>query len=286
MTASRTTTPTAIPTPTPTKAGDVRSSEPLRHGAYICVRAMRDLRPLGAAVRALTDRLGLINEYQPGDDHPRDAIGFLRRVAATPAAIADEQLARADAIVHIASPARAIVDEACSELTRLLACDGDGDSAPRILGGVVRPMTYTGNAMYNFAYAHRVLQQPGASAPHAFLLPMSKTAAWWRKDWMERHTYFLPRYDDGRLVHQGHVLASAAGVPCLMRRTYRHAVEPAPDGAYDFVTYFECADADVATFREVCAALRDEARNPEWQFVREGPLWQGRRVATWEELVA
>ena len=42
---------------------------------------------------------------------------------------------------------------------------------------------------------------------------MSKTAAWWAKDWMERHTYFLPRYDDaGRMVNEGHALASAAGI--------------------------------------------------------------------------
>jgi hypothetical protein len=52
------------------------------------------------------------------------------------------------------------------------------------------------------------------------------------------------------------------------------------------VTYFECADADVPTFHQVCAALRDVARNPEWKFVREGPVWHGRRVATWAELFA
>jgi hypothetical protein len=34
----------------------------------------------------------------------------------------------------------------------------------------------------------------------------------------------------------------------------------------------------------VCAALRDVKRNPEWEFVREGPCWHGRRVATWPEL--
>jgi hypothetical protein len=123
--------------------------------------------------------------------------------------------------------------------------------------------------------------------PNAFLVPMSKTADWWKKDWMERHTYFLPRYDDeGRMVNQGHALASEAGIACLMRRTYRHPVEPAPAGAYDFITYFECADADVPTFHEVCAALRDLKRNPEWRFVREGPTWHGRRVATWAELFA
>jgi hypothetical protein len=114
---------------------------------------------------------------------------------------------------------------------------------------------------------------------------MSKTADWWKKDWMERHTYFLPRYDDaGRMVNEGHALASAAGIACLMRRTYKHETEPAPAGAYDFITYFECADADVPTFHEVCAALRDVTKNPEWRFVREGPTWQGRRVATWAEL--
>jgi hypothetical protein len=35
-----------------------------------------------------------------------------------------------------------------------------------------------------------------------------------------------------------------------------------------------------------CAALRDLDRNPEWKFVREGPTWQGRRVATWDELLS
>jgi len=42
----------------------------------------------------------------------------------------------------------------------------------------------------------------------------------------------------------------------------------------------------VPTFHRVCAALRDVARNPEWKFVREGPTWHGRRVATWAELFA
>jgi hypothetical protein len=295
--------------PSPTTANDLRSNEPIRHGAYLCLRAPRAARELGPAVRALADRLGLRNEFEPGADHPRDAIAYLRRIEATPAAIArsgsagprtkeartkearsnaqrceesiDDELLRATAIVHVAAPSPGPVDELCAELGRLLG----PDAAPRILGGVVRPPSFTGAAMHDFAYGHRVLQQPGSAAPHAFLLPMSKTAAWWRKDWMERHTYFLPRYDDaGRMTHQGHALASAAGIAALMRRTYKHPAEPAPTGAYDFVTYFECAGDAVPTFHEVCAALRDVARNPEWAFVREGPTWHGRRVAAWEEL--
>ena len=122
--------------------------------------------------------------------------------------------------------------------------------------------------------------------PNAFLVPMSKTPAWWAKDWMERHTYFLPRYDaaagwSARVMRWPRRPAFG-----LLRRTYKHDDEPAPGGAYDFVTYFECADADVPTFHEVCASLRDVKQNPEWRFVREGPTWHGRRVPTWQAMLS
>jgi hypothetical protein len=267
------------------RANDVRSTDVLRHGAYLCLRVPDEARRTVAdsPVAALAARLGLRNEFDPGDGHPMDAVAFLRRVGATPGPRVDDELLHADAVIHVASPSGAAVAEFCAEATRLLA----PVAKPLVLGGVVRPMTYTGNAMHNFAYAHRVLQQPGPAAPNAFLVPMSKTAAWWRKDWMERHTYFLPRYDDdGRMVSEGHALASAAGIACLMRRTYKYPTEPAPEDAYDFITYFECADADVSTFHAVCGALRDVTKNPEWLFVREGPTWHGRRVAAWAELFA
>jgi hypothetical protein len=265
------------------RADDVRSNDITRHGAYLFWRVPAAARPAAAAaaVPALADRLGLRNEFTAGDGHPDDAIAFLRRTDATPADIADERLLGADAAVHVASARASLVEELCAEATRLLAALGP----PLVLGGVVRPPKYTGDAMHNFAYAHRVLQQPGTAAPHAFFAPTSKTAAWWAKDWMERHTYFLPRYDDaGRRASEGHALAAAAGIPCLMRRTYVSTEQPAPPGAYDFLNYFECADAGVPTYHAVCAALRDVTRNPEWKFVREGPTWHGRRVATWPEL--
>jgi len=265
------------------RANDVRSTEAIRHGAYVCLSVPPEARRLvvDAAVTPLADRLGLRNEFEPGDQHPPDAVAFLRRVGATPADIADDKLLGADAIVHIASATAGPVTEFCAELARLLG----PEITPRVLDGVVRPTNYTGNAMHNFAYAHRVVQQPGPVMPDAFLVPMSKTTDWWDKDWMERHTYFLPRYDDsGRMLNEGHVLAAEAGIACLMRRTYWNAAEPAPAGAYDFISYFECANDDIARFHEVCAALRDVAKNPEWAFVREGPTWHGRRVPTWAEL--
>ncbi len=267
------------------RASDVQPTESLRHGAYLClnVPAGAQRAAAGAAVPALAARLGLRNEFEPGDGHPPDAIAFLRRLGATPGHVADDGLLGADAVVHVASASADLVAEFCAEASRLLG----PAIAPLVLGGVVRPTSYTGNAMHSFAYAHQVVQQPGTLMPNGFLMPMSKTAAWWEKGWMERHTYFLPRYDDScRMVNEGHALASAAGIACLMRRTYKNAAVPAPPGAYDFITYFECADADVPTFHEVCAALRDVKKNPEWKFVREGPTWHGRRVATWTELFA
>ena len=267
------------------RANDVRSTDIMRHGAYVCLSVPASVRGsvAGAAVPALVAHLGLRSEFESADGHPPEAIAFLRRVNATPADVSDEALRRADAVVHVASAQAEPVAEFCAGMARLLA----PAVTPHVLGGVVRPMSYTGNAMHNFAYAHRVLQAPGPLMPNAFLVPLRKTAAWWEKGWMERHTYFLPRYDDtGRMVNEGHALAAEAGIACLMRRTYKNPTEPARDGAYDFITYFECADADVPRFHEVCAALRDVKRNSEWAFVREGPTWHGRRVATWAELFA
>jgi hypothetical protein len=262
----------------------VLAGETLRHGAYLCLRFADgvDRRALAALdIPALATQLGLDNEFGPRSAPPSQAIAFLRRIGATPADIADDGLLHAGAVVHVAAPKAEPVRDFCAAAARRL----EPLARVRVLGGVVRPKVYTSAAMDKFAYAHAVVQQPGDAMPNAFLCPMSKTAAWWKKDWMERHTYFLPRYDDaGRRISAGHALASAAGIPCLLRRTYKYETEPAPDGRYDFVSYFECADADVPTFHAVCAALRDVAQNPEWAFVREGPTWHGRRVATWPEL--
>ena len=264
------------------RADDVRPQEALRHGAYVCFEASKTIpATAGAVVQSLARRLGLRNEFDAAGGDPEASVAYLRRAGAMPGDIPDAALARADAVVHVAAPSPEPVDDLCAELVRLLGPEIE----PRVLRGVVRYPTFTGKAMFDFAYAHRVLQQPGAVMPNSFLVPLCKTADWWRKDWMERHTYFLPRYDDdGRMRHEGHALAAAAGIPCLLRRTYWPATEPVPDGQYDFVSYFECTDADVPTFHAVCAALRDTEKNPEWRFVREGPTWQGRRVATWEEL--
>jgi hypothetical protein len=256
----------------------------LGHGAYLCARAAdgRDLHEAGAEViPALAGRLQLRSEFDPADTAPGGTIAFLRRCTATRGRIEDEDVLEAQIVVHVSSPRAEVVDDFCGDVSRRLSAAGP----VRVLRGSARSKNYTGAAMQRWAYDRAVVQQPGAVAPNAFLLPLSKVAEWWRKGWMERHTYFLPTYDArGAMTSEGHALAAAAGIECLLRRTYKAATEPAPDGEYDFVTYFECADAEVEVFHRVCAALRDVARNPEWRFVREGPTWHGRRASSWDAL--
>jgi hypothetical protein len=264
-------------------ANDIRSSEATRHGAYICLRVPEYKHRAVARidVHKVAALLGLTDEFETVGGHPPKAISYLRRIDATDADIADAELSSAEAIIHVAAPTSEPVTEFISELSMLLGpvC------IPRVLAGIVRPPSFTGNAMHNFAYAQQALQQPGPVMPHAFIIPMCKTVEWWDKGWMERHTYFLPRYDEaGRMVAEGHALAAAAGIGSITRRTYRCAVEPAPANEYDFISFFECADSDVTQFMEVCDALRDTKRNPEWRYVREGPMWHGRRVAGWANL--
>jgi hypothetical protein len=250
----------------------------VRYGAYICVGASVDSFPLLAAtpIDELAARLALENEFD-AHSHPANAIAYLRRVETMGGQMPDVGVSDADAVVHVASNDPSVVSAACSEIDRLLS----GRARIRVLAGRVTPTRYTGGAMHDFAYAGQRAQAAGASMPNAFLLPLRKTAEWWAKDWMERHTYLLPRYDaNGHMVSEGHALAASAGIPALMRRTYRSS----ENSDYDFLTYFECADADVETFHAVCAALRDVQRNPEWRFVREGPTWRGRRLPRWSAL--
>ena len=147
------------------------------------------------------------------------------------------------------------------------------------LAGVMRPRSYTSHAMTQFAYAHAMASGPGDKYPLAAVTPMNKTAAWWEMDFLHRESFFLPRYDENEeMVVKGHALASAAGVPCINRRLVHAQEGYGLAGNYDFVGYFEFAEADAPVFREVMAGLRDTRQNPEWKYVLEGPEWWGRRV--------
>ncbi len=153
------------------------------------------------------------------------------------------------------------------------------------LAGVQRPRSYTSYAMTQFAYAAALPPGPGKRFPLGVVTPQNKTADWWAMPWMRRESLFLPRYNDkGQMTAKGHALAAEAGIPCINRRLYHAPDGYGQEGSYDFVGYFEFADADAPIFRAVMAGLRDVAQNPEWAYVREGPEWWGRRVGCAAEL--
>jgi hypothetical protein len=153
-----------------TLSNDVLPRSVLRHGAYLCLRPSGDPRVLAQLpVGALGQRLGFQNEFDVIDGHPDKAIAFLRRVDATPAQIPDEGLLRADVVVHVASATADSVRQFGKEACGLF----DGSLAVTELRGVVRPTSFTGGAMQNFAYARQVQQGgtptscPGTTTPDA-----------------------------------------------------------------------------------------------------------------------
>jgi hypothetical protein len=145
--------------------------------------------------------------------------------------------------------------------------------------GVMKQRSYTSYAMTQFAHAHVRAPAPGDKHQFGVVTPQNKTKDWWAMDWMRREGFFLPRYDQsGNILAKGHALASAAGIPFINRRLFHHPSEYGLDARYDFIGYFEFSESDAPVFRAVMHSLRDRTQNPEWDFVREGPEWWGRRV--------
>lgn len=190
------------------------------------------------------------------------------------------------------SRAKALIRLECGTLEPLVAYEGGLRSIIRqrhgevhTRAGVQKPRSYTSYAMTQFAYAPALAPASGAKHPLGVITPMNKSKAWWEMDWMRRESFFLPRYDkDGHVIVKGHTLASAAGIPCIARRLYHHPDGYGLDSGYDFIGYFEFAGIDAQVFRSVMDGLRDRVQNPEWDYVREGPEWWGRRVGSVEDL--
>ncbi|MBT3435737.1 MAG: hypothetical protein HOC91_01670 [Nitrospinaceae bacterium] len=153
------------------------------------------------------------------------------------------------------------------------------------LQGIQKSRSYTSYAMTQFAYAPALAPASGEHLPLAVVTPQRKTREWWEMDWMRRESFFLPRYDaNGRMAAKGHALATEAGIPCINRRLFHHPEGYGLPEGYDFVGYFEFAEKSAESFRSVMASLRNTSVNPEWEYVKEGPEWWGRRVGLTKDL--
>ena len=220
---------------------------------------------------------GFFNDYDADGSRemPQETIHFLTCESAPPGR---HEISASRFVVQVSGNYRPrLVEVACDFKRRL------GDAADVImLDGAERMPRYTSAEMRTFAYKPARSRQTGRVATNAIILPMSKTAVWWEKSALERHSYFYPHNEDatGSPV-KGHAQAAAAGIAKVFRRLYHN-----PDGyqranEFDFITYFECTDENLPVFDHICGALRDKRQNPEWKYVLEGPQWRGKRVLRW-----
>lgn len=247
---------------------------------FMFVVPRRDDEALGARLRTAGSLIarGFFNDFDADgtrDSQPHETIQFL---VADGNGHADSGIGAATYAVQVSAKYRPRLAEVEEDFRRRL-----GDAAAVLsLDGAVRDPRYTSADLFDYAYRRAVPRRSGRIARNAIILPLSKTHEWWEKSSLERHAYFYPHVDDnsGCAVH-GHALAAQEGIPTIYRRLFHN-----PDGyerprEFDFVTYFEYEDEHAETFDRIHQALRDTARNPEWRYVREGPLWRGSRVLKW-----
>jgi hypothetical protein len=232
---------------------------------------MAKLRAIGATVAR-----GFFNDFEADGTREgviQDSIQFLS--TGCPAATFCR---RPRFALQVSSKYRPRLQETEAEVRRRAADIAEITS----LDGATRVPQYTSAEMHSYAYKNASPRASGRDQHTVIIIPMRKTEEWWQKSALERHAYFYPHTDaeTGTQV-KGHAMCAEAGISHIYRRLYYNPDGHARPGEFDFITYFECADAHLPVFEEICRGLRDATRNPEWRFVVEGPEWRGRRVLRW-----
>jgi hypothetical protein len=212
------------------------------------------------------------------DSPPHEMIQFLSLNGHGIDGSADANHPPATHVVQVTSKYRPSLNDAEKELRRRV-CDLAEVST---LTGAVRTPQYSSAEMHTWAYEQAKARTSGRVLTNAIILPMRKTPEWWAMPVMERHQYFYPHHDrhSGRDV-RGHAELGRDASTRIHRRLFYNPDGEGRDGEWDFITYFECGDDDLALFENTLGAMRDTSRNPEWRFVEEGPLWRGKRTLRW-----
>src|SRR3954469_12719507 len=104
---------------------------------------------------------------------------------------ADSGIAAARYAAQVSGKYRPRLQEIELELRRRIGDAGDIIA----IDGAERTPRYTSTEMFDFAYRRALPRKSGRVARNAIVLPMSKSAGWWKKSSLERHTYFYPHVD-------------------------------------------------------------------------------------------
>jgi hypothetical protein len=229
---------------------------------------------------------GFFNDFDIDDSRENqvqalEAIQFLVREGETrplPEKMPGPHINMARYAVQITSKYRPRLQEIDDEFRRRL---GDG-SELITLEGALRNPRYSSAEMVSYSQRGAPTRKSGRVSRNAILMLIRKSAEWWQKSALERHSYFYPHVDHASASPvKGHALAAEKGIPSLFRRVYHNPHGYEREGEFDFLTYFECDDDGLGVFEQVLTALRDFHQNPEWRYVEEGPIWRGRRVLRW-----
>lgn len=150
-----------------------------------------------------------------------------------------------------------VIGPALPEAARLAVyTDDQWKSAPRESVWVLRGVTSFERYVQANEQARLIERQPPLDRPQATraaLIPIKKSAAWWRLPQDERRAIFEAR--------SRHIARGLEYLPAIARRLY-HGYELGEP--FDFLTWFEYAPADVDAFEELVGALR---QTEEWTYV-------------------
>ena len=254
---------------------------------FLFVIARADDDAHGARLRATGGNLarGFFNDFDIDDARETQAqrfetIQFYVREgeAPNPESCPSPCLQKARHMVQVSSKYRPRLQEIDEELRRRI-----GDTAEILsLEGAFRNPRYSSPEMVNYSTKGAPPRRSGRLSKNAIVLPIRKTAEWWQKSALERHSFFYPHVDHASVTPvKGHAQAAERGIGSLFRRVFHNPDGYERPGEFDFVTYFECEDESLPVFDHVMGALRDPQQNPEWRYVEEGPIWRGRRVLRW-----
>jgi hypothetical protein len=253
----------------------------LGYTRFLFVRGCREDEPTRMKLKAAGDGIarGFLNGFErEGTNSDTPIVETVQFLSLNGVGVDASESHPARYAVQANSRYRPRLDEVEKELRRRVGELG----AVETLDGCLRAPQYTSANVAVWAYDQARSHATGRLLPNAIILPMRKTAAWWAMPDLERHRFFYPHHDpkSGRCV-AGHAALGRDAAQHIYRRLYHNPLGPGRPGEWDFVTYFECEDADLPLFDDTLNAMRDVGRNPEWQYVEEGPMWRGRRVQRW-----
>lgn len=147
---------------------------------------------------------------------------------------------------------------------------------------VTAPLNYTDADILAKLKEKAPRRYSGNDDPNAVVFPLSKSAEWWDMEIAKRKEYFNPNPAVFGKGHMGHNGVGFQYIEMIFRKLY-HSRDLDPQ--QDFMTYFEYPDQFAEAFDKLLNGLRDVKINPEWNFVKEGPIFWGQRVRSLDQLL-